>query len=361
MQWSDNIALQTAAQKGPQRLSYDKFPKDTKIAFFFWNSSKGGPRENRPKRSLNSQALKTPLRKSHRLLISMPLKCNHRTTFCHKPQLEKSSLVRAMANLAMKPISAIFWNSSKRGIRENRPKSRPNLQTLKTPLRIFYRLLISMRLKCNHRTTFCHKLRLQKCSQVRAMANLAKTPKSAIFWNSSKGGPRENRPKSRPNSQALKTPLPKFHCLLISMRLKCNHRTIFCHKPRLQKCSQVRAMANLAKTPKSAIFWNSSKGGPRENRPKTSAELGGSKNTSAQIPSFCNLYALIGQSSDNIVPQTAAPKVLASPSYGQFGKGNKIGHFLKFFKGGTNGKSPKKWAELAGSKNTSAQIPSSCH
>ena len=33
--------------------------------------------------------------------------------------------------------------------------------------------------------------------------------------------------------------------------------------------------------------------------------------------------------------------------------------FLKFFKGGTKGEWLKKKAELAGSKNTSAQIPSS--
>ena len=48
------------------------------------------------------------------------------------------------------------------------------------------------------------------------------------------------------------------------------------------------------------------------------------------------------QSSDNIVPQTAALKVPAIPSNGQFRKDTKIGHFLKFFKGGTKGKSLKK-------------------
>ena len=191
----------------------------------------------------------------------MGLKCNHRTTFCRKPRLQKCSQLRAMANFEEKPKSAIFWNSSKGGPRENRPKRRPNSRAPKTPRRKFYRLLISMGLKYNHRTTFCRKPRLQKCSQLRAMANFEEKPKSAIFWNSSKGGPRENRPKRRPNSRAPKTPRRKFHRLLISMGLKYNHRTTFCHKPRLQKCSQLRAMATVAKTPKSAIFWNSSNGG----------------------------------------------------------------------------------------------------
>ena len=54
--------------------------------------------------------------------------------------------------------------------------------------------------------------------------------------------------------------------------------------------------------------------------------------------------------------QTAGPKVPAKPSSGEFSKDTKIGHFLKFFKEGTKGKSLKECAELSGSKNTAAQI-----
>ena len=38
------------------------------------------------------------------------------------------------------------------------------------------------------------------------------------------------------------------------------------------------------------------------------------------------------------------------PSSSRFGKDTKIGHFLKFFKGGTKGKSQKKEADFGGSK-----------
>ena len=48
--------------------------------------------------------------------------------------------------------------------------------------------------------------------------------------------------------------------------------------------------------------------------------------------------------------QTAPPKVLAVPSSSRFGKDTKIGHFLKFFKGVTKGKSQKKEADFVGSK-----------
>ena len=91
---------------------------------------------------------------------------------------------------------------------------------------------------------------------------------------------------------------------------------------------------------------------------KKQAELAGSKNTLRLIPSQINQYALKVQSSENIVPQTAALKVLAIPSNGQFRKDTKIGHFMKFFKGGTKGKSLKMQAKIAGSTNTLRQIPS---
>ena len=48
------------------------------------------------------------------------------------------------------------------------------------------------------------------------------------------------------------------------------------------------------------------------------------------------------QSSENILAQTAAPKVPAVSSFGQFSKVTKIGHFLRLSKGGTKGKLPKK-------------------
>ena len=53
--------------------------------------------------------------------------------------------------------------------------------------------------------------------------------------------------------------------------------------------------------------------------------------------------------------QTAPPKVLAVLCCWRFGKNTKIGHFLKFFKGGTKGKSQKKVAEFAGFKIASTK------
>ena len=174
------------------------------------------------------------------------------------------------------------------------------------------------------------------------MTNFAKTPKSAIFWNSSKGGPRENGWKSRPTLGAPKSPRRKSGYPLISIRLKSNlRRAIWC-KPRLQKCPQVRVMTNLAKTPKSAIFWNSLKGGPRENGWKSRPTLGAPKSPRRKSGYPLISIRLKSNSSESNLVQTAPPKGPASPSYDKFSKNTKIGHFLKFFKGGTKGKWLKK-------------------
>ena len=141
-----------------------------------------------------------------------------------------------------------------------------------------------MHLKRNHRKTFWRKLRLQKCRQCRALANLAKSPKSAIFWDFPKGGPRENCPKNRSTLQTRKSPWRESCDLLISMYLKHNQRRTFWPKPQLLKCRQCRALANLAKSPKSAIFWHFPKVWPRENCRKSRSTSAALKITSARIP-----------------------------------------------------------------------------
>ena len=133
--------------------------------------------KSRPK----SQAPKTPRRKSHRPLISMPLKCNHWTTFSANrgsKSAGNSELWPIWQKHQNRPFFEILHMG---GPRTNSLKSRPSSRAPKTPRRKSHCPLINMRLKCNHWTTFCRKPRLQKCRQFRAMANLAKTPKSAIF------------------------------------------------------------------------------------------------------------------------------------------------------------------------------------
>ena len=232
-------------QKRTQSRVMANFEKVLKSPIF-WDLAKGGPRENRPKRRPTIRARKTPRRKSHYPLISMRLKCKHRTTFWCKRRLQKRTQSRVMANFAKVLKSPIFWDLAKGGPRENRLKSRPKIRARKTPRRKSHYPLISMRLKCKHRTTLWCKRRLQKRTQSRVMANFEKVLKSPIFWDLAKGGPRENRPKRRPAIRAQKTPRRKSYYPFISMRLKCKDRTTFWCKRRLQKRTESRVMANFA-------------------------------------------------------------------------------------------------------------------
>ena len=218
----------------------------------------------------------------------MVLKRNHWKTFWRKPRLPKCRQCRAWANLAKSPKSAIFWDYPKGGTRENCSKSRSTSGARKSPRREARDLLMKMGLKRNHRTTFWRKSRLQKCRHCRALANLAKSPKSAIFWDFPKGGPRESCPKSRSSLETRKSPWRECRDLPISMHLKRKHWRTFWRKPWLQKCRQCRGLANLAKSPKSAIFWDLPKGGPKENCPKKKVDFGGPKITSARISWFTN-------------------------------------------------------------------------
>ena len=186
----------------------------------------------------------------------MHLECNHRGIFCCKLRLHKCRWSRVMTNSPRRSQSAIFWYFSKKGRRENAQKSRPTIRALKTPWRKSHYRLIRMSLKCNHRGTFCCKLRLHKCPWSRVMTNLPRRPTSAIFWDFAKGGPRENAQKSRPTIRASKTPWRKSHHHLISMHLKCNHRGTFCCKLRLHKCPWSRVMTNSPRRSQSAIFWD---------------------------------------------------------------------------------------------------------
>ena len=201
-----------------------------------------------------------------------------------------------MTNLPRRPKSVIFWDFAKGEPRENAQKSRPTIRASKPPWRKSHHLLICMHLKCNHRGTFCCNLCVHRCPYCRVMTNLLRRPKSAIFWGFAKVGPRENSQKSRPTIWASKTPYRKSHHHLISMHLKCNHRGTFCCNLSLHKCPKSRVMTNLPTRPKSAIFWDFAKGGPRENAQKSRPTIRASKTPWRKIASSPNEYALKVQS-----------------------------------------------------------------
>ena len=203
----------------------------------FWNFAEGGRRENRPKSKPTSGTPKTTRRKLRYLLISMRLSAiigcgQHFAAIGASISARNEEQWKIWQRHLNCPFSRILPKGDQGKIAQ---KSRPTWGAPKTPLHKSHYLLKSMVFKRNCWNTFYRKPRLQNCPQRRTMANLAKTSKSAIFWDFAKGGPRENRPKSWPTLGAPKTPRRKSRCLLISIRLKRNHRTTFCRNRRFQK------------------------------------------------------------------------------------------------------------------------------
>ena len=74
----------------------------------------------------------------------------------------------------------------------------------------------------------------------------------------------KNRPKNIPRLKGPKARWLKCDYPLISMPLNCKDWRRFRRKQRLQKCPNGQVMAIFEKSPKTCIFWKSSKGGPRK-------------------------------------------------------------------------------------------------
>ena len=108
----------------------------------------------------------------------------------------------------------------------------------------------------------------------------------------------------------------------------------------------------FAKGTPSARFLKFCKVGTRENYCKKKAR----KNTLAPMPSCLDYNFLKVPTKQNILLQTASPKVPVKPSYVKFAKGTPSARFLKFFQFGTRGNSCKKNVR----KNALAPMPL-CH
>ena len=145
----------------------------------FWKSAKGGPREIWQK-----------------LPKKLPL--------FERPRSEnsgsKSARMAKLWQFSQRQPKAAFSEKVQRGHQgkfvKNRLKSSPRLKGPKALWRKWHYPLISMHLNCKDWTRLRRKQRLQKCQNNQVMAIFQRSPKTRIFWNSAKGGPKEISQKS---------------------------------------------------------------------------------------------------------------------------------------------------------------------
>ena len=146
----------------------------------------------------------------------------------------------------------------------------------------------------------------------------------------------KNRPKRCPRLKGPKALWRKWYYPLNSMHLKSKDWKRFRRQQRLQRCPNGQVMAIFGRSPKTCIFGKKAKVRPRETfkkSPRKYPSLQRAKSTLAKMSLSCNLYAFKVQTLENILAQTAAPKVQEWPSYGNFRKVTQNPHFLKKCKG----------------------------
>ena len=146
------------------------------------------------------------------------------------------------------------------------------------------------------------------------------------------------------------------------MQLKCTDWRRFWRKKRFPKCPNSQVMTIFARSPKTRIFWKSTKGGPRDifqKSPKTLTSIKRPKTFVAQMAISSHSCPIKVRGLKKILAQKAAPKVPERPNYGNFGKLTQSRIFWKSAKGGPSQifkKSHKKLTSIKRPKSSLAKM-----
>ena len=356
VQSSDNIVLQTAALKVPAIPSNDQFRKDTKIGHFL-KFFKGGTKGKSLKKQAELEGLKNTLPQISFLINQYALKVQSSDNIV--PQTAALKVPAIPNNDQFRKDTKIghFLKFFKGETKRKSLKKQAELAGSKNTLPQIPSSINQYALKVQSSDNIVSQTRALKVPETPSNDQFCNDTKIGHFLKFFKGGTKEKSLQKQTELAGSKNTLPQIPSSINQYALKVQSSDNIVPQTAALKVPAIPSNDQFRKDTKTCHFLKFFKGGTKGKSLKKQAELAGSKNTLPQIPSSINQYALKVQSSDNIVPQTAALKVPAIPSNDQFRKDTIIGHFLKFFKGGIKGKSLKKQAELAGSKNTLPQIP----
>ena len=358
VQSSDNIVPQTAALKVPAIPSNGQFPKDTKIGHFL-KFFKGGTKGKQLKEQAELAGSKNTLPQIPSSINQYALKVQSSDNIVPQTAALKVPAIPSVGQFRKDTKIGNFLKFFKGGTKGKSLKKESELSGSKNTLPQIPSSINQYALKVQSSDNIVPQTAALKVPAIPSNGQFCKDTKIGHFFKFFKGGTKGKSLKKQAELAGSKNTLPQIPSSINQYALKVQSSENIVPQTAALKVPAIPGNGKFRKDTKIGHFLKFFKGGTKGKSLKKQAELAGSKNTLPQIPSSINQYALKVQSSDNIVPQTAALKVPAIPSNSQFGKDTKIGHFLKFFKGGTKGKSLKKQAELAGTKNTLPQIPSS--
>ena len=358
VQSSDNIVPQTAALKVPAIPSNGQFGKDTKIGHFL-KFFKGGTKGKSLKKQAELAGSENTLPQIPSSINQYALKVQSSDNIVPQTAALKVSAIPSDGQFGKDTKIGHFLKFFKGGTKGKSLKKQAELAGSENTLPQIPSSINQYALKVQSSGNIVPQTAALKVPAIPINVQFGKDTKIGNFLKFFKGGTKGKSLKKQAELAGSENTLPQIPSSINQYALKVQSSGNIVLQTAAVKVPAIPSNGQFGKDTKIGHFLKFFKGGTKEKSLKKQAELAGSENTLPQIPSSINQYALKVQSSDNIVPQTAALKVSAIPSDGQFGKDTKIGHFLKFFKGGTKGKSLKKQAELAGSENTLPQIPSS--
>ena len=356
VQSSDNIVPQTAALKVPAIPSNGQFPKDTKIGHFL-KFFKGGTKGKSLKKQTELAGSKNTLPQIPSSINQYALKVQSSEHIVPQTAALKVPAIPSNGQFCKDTKIGHFLKFFKGGTKGKSLKTQTELAGSKNTLPQIPSSINQYSLKVQSSDNIVPQTAALKVPAIPSNGQFRKDTKIGYFLKFFKGGTKGKSLKKQTELAVSKNTMRQIPSSINQYALKEQSSDHIVPQTAALKVPEIPSNGQFCKHTKIGHFLKFFKGGTKGKSLKKQAKLEGSKNTLPQIPSSNNQYALKVQSSDNIVPQTAALKVPAIPSNGQFRKDTKIGHFFKFFKGGTKGKSLKKQAELAGSKNTLPQIP----
>ena len=357
VQLSDNIVPQTAALKVPAIWSNYKFCKDTKIGHFL-KFFKGGTKGKSHKKWVELAGSKKTLPQISSSINQYALKVQSSDNIVPQTAALKVPAIWSNDKFCKDTKIGHFLKFFKGRTKGKSLKKWVELAGSKNTLPQIPSSINQYALKVQSSDNIVLQTAALKVPAIWSNDKFCKDTKIGHFLKFFKGRTKGKSLKKWVELAGSKNTLPQIPSSINQYALKVQSSDNIVLQTAALKVPAIWSNYKFCKDTKIGHFLKFFKGGTKGKSLKKWVELAGSKKTLPQIPSSINQYALKVQSSDNIVPQTAALKVPAIWSNDKFCKDTKIGHFLKFFKGGTKGKSLKKWVELAGSKNTLPQIPS---
>ena len=351
----ENILAQTAALKVHAELRYSRLGKDTQIGLFL-KFCKGGTKGKPPRKQADFRGSKITSAQMALSANQYGLKVQSLENILAQTAALKVHAELRYSRLGKDTQIGLFLKFCKGGTKGKPPRKQADFRGSKITSAQMALSANQYGLKVQSLENILAQTAALKVHAELRYSRLGKDTQIGLFLKFCKGGTKGKPPRKQADFRGSKITSAQMALSANQYGLKVQSlENILAQTAALKVHAELR-YSRLGKDTQIGLFLKFCKGGTKGKPPRKQADFRGSKITSAQMALSANQYGLKVQSLENILAQTAALKVHAELRYSRLGKDTQIGLFLKFCKGGTKGKPPRKQADFRGSKITSAQM-----